>query len=240
MDVDLAERTVAGVHEAVGSVGGNHHDLAGPHLPLLVAGRERRLPFLHDEDLLVRVPMHPRTTTWRRVDEEDRDAHASVVIADELAGDHAEGELALVDHVHGGSNRRTLAASWSPGRSPREGTGSPYETTTGTTPAQVLIAASGESSSVGGPDRAFNDTSSIVIARIAVAFSSLRFGSRTSSQRPRRSLLVNVRNAARRSTSSSMRSKLARTRPRTSVRVRQARALCASVRRLPLADDPWM
>ncbi len=106
------------------------------------------------------------------------------------------------------NSSRTLAESGIPGRSPGEGTGVPYDVTIGTTPAQVSSAASGESSSSGGPVRTLADASSISIARIVVALSSCAFGCRTSSHLPGRSFSVNASNAARRSASSSIRSKV--------------------------------
>ena len=69
----------------------------------------------------------------------------------------------------------------------------------GISPAQVSSAASGLSSSSGGPVRHFAEASAISIARIEVAFSSFAFGGRTSAQRPGRSFSVNASRAERRS-----------------------------------------
>src|ERR687888_2175899 len=205
VDVDLAQRAVAGVDEPVRRVGRDDGDLARDELDLLVADRERPPPFLHDEDLLVGVLVEPWPLARRGIDEQETYAHAAVVVAHELARDDAERELVLAQdgHARASFRRRTLGVGPMPGRSPGDGSGSPNAVTMGTTPAQVSSCASGVSSSSGGPDLVFTDASSMLIVRIVVALSSLRLGWRTSSQRPGRSLLVKAANAASRALSSS-------------------------------------
>jgi hypothetical protein len=49
-------------------------DVARPDVELLLVRNDRRLAFERDEDLLVGVPVQARSSTRRRVDEDDADA----------------------------------------------------------------------------------------------------------------------------------------------------------------------
>jgi hypothetical protein len=73
--VDLPHPPGAGVDELVRHSGRHHHDLPAAHLNRLLTGREGGVAFLHHKDLLVWVPVQPRTAP-RRVYDEDRDAGA--------------------------------------------------------------------------------------------------------------------------------------------------------------------
>ena len=84
VDIGLAKRTVADINEAVGCASGDDGNVARAHLSFLIADDASSLSLLHDNDLLVRVLMQTRTLPGRGVDEEEGDAHASMIVANEL------------------------------------------------------------------------------------------------------------------------------------------------------------
>jgi hypothetical protein len=64
---------------------GHDHDVAGSDDPLGLAVGHRHLSLLDEEDLGVGVAVQARSGPRRRIDEEERDPHAVVVVSLELA-----------------------------------------------------------------------------------------------------------------------------------------------------------
>jgi hypothetical protein len=86
----------------VRSTGGNEHDVAGLDVSLLVSDPSGGPAFLKDQDLVVGMRMERGSLSRRRVDEEERDPRAALVVSDELAREDAQRQLVLSDDVDSG------------------------------------------------------------------------------------------------------------------------------------------
>lgn len=89
---------------------GRYHDhVACRDVHLLVAAAETGLSLDDDEDLGVVVLVERGTASRVRLDEDDRDPDAAVVLADELRRTAARGQLVISDHLHGCQYARVLS-----------------------------------------------------------------------------------------------------------------------------------
>ena len=59
MNVDLPQRRIAGIGEAVRCAGRNYDDVARAHFTLLRANRTGGTAFLHQDQFIVVMPMKP-------------------------------------------------------------------------------------------------------------------------------------------------------------------------------------
>src|SRR5215210_4581866 len=96
VDVHLSKPLLAGVHELVRNAGGHDHYLPTLHLDLLVANGKGGDALLHNEDLLVGVPVQLGAAARRGVYHYEGDAGAEVV-ALELALVVASGRIGQVE-----------------------------------------------------------------------------------------------------------------------------------------------
>jgi MFS family permease len=109
VDVELAQRAVAGVDERVPLAGGNDDHLPGADLAWLaiLAEVEGRRALLRDDDLGIGVAVQRRPGAGRSLDEDRADAHAAVVGADELARDVARRQLVQPDDLDVGHGAKS-------------------------------------------------------------------------------------------------------------------------------------
>ena len=80
MDIHLTKHVLSRVHETMRGVCRDDDDLPGRGLDALIADGEPRLPFLHDERLIIRVLVEFRSRSRSIARDEERDARPVFVL----------------------------------------------------------------------------------------------------------------------------------------------------------------
>ena len=99
MDIDLAEKRVAGVHESVRCVRGNDNNAASIHFARFISNRNRSGAFKSECDFDIGMRMQRRTLPWLRLDNVSRNGRA-VFVAVKLVGHSDKWQLLEMDEAH--------------------------------------------------------------------------------------------------------------------------------------------
>ena len=98
MDIDLAQRRVAGIDKAVRRPRRNDNHIAGLHFALFIAGDAGCASFLDNNDLIVLVSMQLRTAPGRRVNEEKRNVNP-MLFANKFVRHPNKRQFFAIDHA---------------------------------------------------------------------------------------------------------------------------------------------
>src|SRR5689334_11628404 len=105
MHVELNQRLFSDDGESVNLAGLDHENVACTGLELLAVHDITPAPGLNELNLVVRMPVRPRSASGLAVEQEDRHADVALVRADEMMRAAPEGQVLLTHFVH-------AAASW--------------------------------------------------------------------------------------------------------------------------------
>ena len=109
MDIDLAQRRVAGVNESMRRVRGNDDDAAGVQFVRFIANRDGGAAFERERDLDVRMRVQWRTLPRFRRNDVSRERRA-LLFADEFIRHSDKRQLLEIQKVHDGPTDALLTA----------------------------------------------------------------------------------------------------------------------------------
>jgi hypothetical protein len=101
VDIDLAQRRVAGVNESMRCVRGNDDDAAGVHFKAFIADRNAGAAFERERDLDVRMRVQWRTLPRLRRNDVNRE-RCALLFADEFIRHSDKRQLPEIQKAHNG------------------------------------------------------------------------------------------------------------------------------------------
>jgi hypothetical protein len=99
MDVDLAQWGFSNVRKAVRRTCGDRDDVSGAHVVFFVANNAPCAAFLHNDDLVIVVPVEWNSRS-RRCGHKKDPVQNAILLADEFVRHSSEGQFLALNDIH--------------------------------------------------------------------------------------------------------------------------------------------